>query len=377
LDRDYEPRRRAGDTLSNIDTIDFHGVGQQTLELNSSQFGVGLISTSVTLTASAFLSSPGSLGQVEVFLNPADTSFSVANWQLGTVASGNQQPAAIVDGQFTTGAVTLTGGDHIQTALVAGTGADTMQGGAAGTIFIFGASSAPLGDVVNAGSGGDEVDVAGGSSVNLTGVSINNVHTLSFDFAGGTATLAAGQLGPAGITTITDLTAGSSPGGNETLIVHGSNVNLSGLTLSGWQSSDRVILDNPGSNQQIVGAPGNNTIHAGSGNNTLTGGSGDNTFVFDSAVNKHIKPDHITNFVHVEDEIALSHQVFGHHLKVTQQTFEAGPQAHHATNHEQHIIYNTKTGALYYQRSEAAQPVEFAVVDHHPHLKPHDFIMVA
>jgi Ca2+-binding RTX toxin-like protein len=159
--------------------------------------------------------------------------------------------------------------------------------------------------------------------------------------------------------------------------VHGSNINLSGLTFPGWATSDRVILDTPGSNQRIVGAEGNNTIHAGSGNNTLTGGSGDNTFVFDESLTKHTKADHITNFAHAEDQIALSHHIFGGHLQVNSHSFYAGPQATHAADADDHIIYNEKTGALYYQKSLHAQAEEFAVLDHHPKLAPHDFIMVA
>jgi hypothetical protein len=75
--------------------------------------------------------------------------------------------------------------------------------------------------------------------------------------------------------------------------------------------------------------------------------------------------------------IDLSRQVLGHHLKVNSQSFHAGPQATHATNAEQHTIYNKKAGALYYEKSLHSQPEEFAVLDHHPKLNPHDFMMVA
>jgi len=274
----------------------------------------------------------------------------------------------------TAGNDVLVGSSQALTTFIGGPGADTLHGGAGGSVFEYTTpADVQPGEVIDGGAGNravSSIEVAGGFSFDFTGATIANVSTILFDGSGNTATFTSDQM--AGISAVQD-----HSGGNQTLIIKGSNVNLSGITFRNWVASDRVILDGTGSNERIVGGPGNNTIDAGFGNNTLTGGSGADTFVFDHALNKHIKADHITNFVHAEDKIALSQQVFGHHLKVNQKSFYASPQATHAADADDHIIYNKKTGALYYQKSPHAQAIEVAVLDHHPHINFHDFLMVA
>jgi len=57
--------------------------------------------------------------------------------------------------------------------------------------------------------------------------------------------------------------------------------------------------------------------------------------------------------------------------------FVSGQASPTAANASQHIIYNTTTGALYYDSdgNGASAPVEFAVLDNHAALVNTDFVI--
>ncbi|QRM27778.1 cadherin domain-containing protein [Microvirga sp. VF16] len=115
-------------------------------------------------------------------------------------------------------------------------------------------------------------------------------------------------------------------------------------------------------NDKIVGGVGKDTIYGGSGNDTLAGGLGNDTlrgdggkdvFVFDTRLNKSTNVDKILNFSTKDDSVWLDNVVFTKlgkgtptkPVKFKSDMFVTGTKAQ---DREDRIIYDKKTGSLYY-----------------------------
>ena len=125
---------------------------------------------------------------------------------------------------------------------------------------------------------------------------------------------------------------------------------------------------------QIDGDKGGDNIDGGLGKNTLTGGKGADNFYFESLETSDLA-DHITDFKHGKDRIAL----LGPDFDVLQfvagdlksSMFRIGTKA---KDGDDHVIYNSKTGALFFDDDGNGidAKVKIAVLDHHPTLTNHD-----
>ena len=98
-------------------------------------------------------------------------------------------------------------------------------------------------------------------------------------------------------------------------------------------------------------------MYGGLGNDTLTGGAGSDYFVFNTAPNAATNKDTVTDFATGVDKLLFSKAVFTGlgsivtGLSAAQFWSGAGvAAAHDATDR---IIYNTTTGALYYDADGA------------------------
>ena len=132
--------------------------------------------------------------------------------------------------------------------------------------------------------------------------------------------------------------------------------NLENLTLTGKAAINgtgnelaNLITGNSNSNQ-LSGGIGNDTIDGGLGKDKLTGGDGDDIFVFDTALKNNM--DTITDFVHGTDKIQLASSVFAN-LDVDMEGnllsgFVSGDKLNHASATTDHLIFDTKSGSLYY-----------------------------
>ena len=117
-----------------------------------------------------------------------------------------------------------------------------------------------------------------------------------------------------------------------------------------------------------------------SGNDTLTGAAGADTFLFNTALNAATNVDHITDFAS-EDTIDLENAVFTA-LTTTgtlaASAFFSAAGATSAHDADDRIVYNTTTGALFYDADGVGgvAAVQFAVLDNHAALTNADFVVV-
>jgi Ca2+-binding RTX toxin-like protein len=261
-----------------------------------------------------------------------------------------------------------------------GVGADTLYGGSDDDIYVIDSIDDVLAENLNEGSDLVNVNIAQEFGIYQLGNNIENAiltNTLAFSLTGNSldnelkGNAAANTLaGKAG----NDLLNGDA--GNDILGGGEGNDSLYG-------GADNDVLIGGDGNDIIRGGNGNDLIYGAAGNDSLTGGAGVDTFVFNTALNGTINLDIITDFNISDDTIQLENSVMTG-LGSTVGTLAVG-QFHGgtvniATEDDDRIIYNTTSGALYYDldgtgSSEAIQIVTVGV-DVHPVLTNADFIVV-
>jgi Ca2+-binding RTX toxin-like protein len=136
------------------------------------------------------------------------------------------------------------------------------------------------------------------------------------------------------------------------------------------------ILDGGSGNDRIIGGAGKDNIYGQGGRDTLTGGAGNDEFEFDRAPSK-ASCDRITDFKPGQDKMML----YTNYFKKLEATWTAmkssefwkGTKAHDANDR---IIYDSKTGALYYDPDGTGTQAQvmFAKVDKNLKLTHRDFI---
>ncbi len=121
------------------------------------------------------------------------------------------------------------------------------------------------------------------------------------------------------------------------------------------------ILAGGAGNNSLKGMGGNDRLHGGIGRDTLWGGPGQDIFVFDSKPNKKTNIDRIVDFSVKDDAIWLDNAVFKAlgkkgsptaPAKLKKSFFTVGTKAQDASDH---LIYNKKTGALFYDDDGAGR----------------------
>ncbi|MFN6485794.1 MULTISPECIES: calcium-binding protein [unclassified Nostoc] len=178
-----------------------------------------------------------------------------------------------------------------------------------------------------------------------------------------------------------------SASGNDLYTEYGVYSTTGNNTLIGGTGDDRLIVDNSSGNSLLiggdgndhlsaVGAVGNNSFNGGLGNDILTGGKGADTFIFES-YNQGL--DRLENFSTVNDRIQISSAGFGGGLltgtlKTSQFTLGTS-----TTTSEERFIYNSATGALYFDLDGSASgftQVQFAQLSTGLSLTNNNFVVV-
>jgi Ca2+-binding RTX toxin-like protein len=153
--------------------------------------------------------------------------------------------------------------------------------------------------------------------------------------------------------------------------------NVESLMLSG-----HAAINGTGNelNNVLVGNDAANTLHGGLGNDLLIGGAGADMFVFDTApaINNI---DTIADFSTGVDHFTLDSSVFAgtglHNQTLTANMFHAGAGFTTAAGANDHLIFNSSTGNLYYDADgiggQAA--VQIAIVHGSANLSASDFFI--
>ncbi|SEM07518.1 Ca2+-binding protein, RTX toxin-related [Syntrophus gentianae] len=163
---------------------------------------------------------------------------------------------------------------------------------------------------------------------------------------------------------------------NDNLTGNNTNNNLSGL-------NGNDILSGLGGNDILYGDAGNDRLNGGLGNDKLTGGAGADYFDFRTALNATTNKDTITDFSVADDTIRLENSIMTGLGTATGVlavgAFHSGT-VNIATQADDRIIYNTSTGALFYDAdgTGATAAVQIAVIGStsHPALTNADFMVI-
>ncbi|HVY85824.1 MAG TPA: calcium-binding protein, partial [Caulobacterales bacterium] len=216
-------------------------------------------------------------------------------------------------------------------------------------------------DTLQGGDGADTLDGGAGADAMYGGAG-NDTYVV--DDAGDVTS----EYGGGGIDTVLSSVTRSLGAGLENLTLTGS------AAISGYGNTlDNVLTGNSGANL-LYAVDGADTLAGGAGNDTLFGGAGADDFVFSDfgAANA----DLVRDFVSGEDHISLDHTVFS--------ALSAGPLSADqfvvgaaAADANDHLIFNSATGALYYDADGAggADQVLVATLQHGATLTADDILI--
>ncbi len=243
-------------------------------------------------------------------------------------------------------------------------GAETLNGnrgnnfllGSSGNDFLYGQAG---NDVLSGGLGIDTINGGDGTDISnyyysATGVSINLATGV---FSGGEAT------------------------GDKLFFienVYGSNIGADALT----GNTVANALYGFGGNDVLNGGLGNDLLLGGLGNDTLTGGAGSDYFWFNTALNAATNRDTIIDYNSAADTIRLENTGAGLFntlaLGVLNTLFFKANATGTATDADDRIIYNTVTGALFYDSNGTGGggATQFATLNTHPVINSADFVVV-
>jgi serralysin len=146
--------------------------------------------------------------------------------------------------------------------------------------------------------------------------------------------------------------------------------------VKGGSGNDRITGNIAGN--RLEGGSGNDKLFGGAGKDVLVGGKGSDSFVFNSALGAaHV--DQVKDFRHDTDRLSLERDVFdaiGRSL--TKDEFYAGAKVSKAHDKSDHIIYDTRSGKLYYDEDGKGGDgaVHFATLTSKPVLDHGDFAIV-
>jgi Ca2+-binding RTX toxin-like protein len=284
-----------------------------------------------------------------------DTVRSSISWLLGTnlenlVLTGTTP----INGTGNALANSITGNDATN-FLDGKAGIDNLDGGEGSDVYVIGlAADHPAAEITDSGSSGiDEVRFASTKASTLV--------------------LYAGDTGIENVVIGTGAAAQAVKTGTGALNVNASLVQ-NGLS----------IVGNAGANA-LTGTAFNDTLDGGPGNDVLTGGAGADAFVFDSRPNASSNKDTITDFQVGIDSLWFSKAVLvGLGTSVAPLAdvqFWSGPGVVAAHDADDRIVYNTTTGALYYDADGngpiAAVQVALIGTSIHPALSATDIQIVA
>lgn len=136
-------------------------------------------------------------------------------------------------------------------------------------------------------------------------------------------------------------------------------------TIDGLGGGDKI--NGREGNDTLLGGTGNDKLYGGAGKDILTGGSGKDHFIFDTRLASG-NIDKVTDFSVTDDLLLLDHAIFSKlpsgPLKAS--AFIIGTKAADASDR---IIYNSKTGDLFYDADGTGKGAAIQIAQLNPGLK--------
>ena len=177
-------------------------------------------------------------------------------------------------------------------------------------------------------------------------------------------------------------------GGGVDRVLSGVNFSLGAgqeielLTTNNAAGVGAINLTGNAFNQSIQGNAGANLLNGAGGNDKLFGFGGADIFVFNTAPNAATNLDTIMDYNSAADTIQLENtgaDLFNTlALGVLNALFFKANATGTATDADDRIIYNTATGALFYDSNgnAAGGATQFATLSAHPVINAADFVVI-
>ena len=243
-------------------------------------------------------------------------------------------------------------------------GDDTLNGGA-GTDTLFGGAG---NDSLRGGSGSDTLHGGSGNDTYVVTLGDSLVEAKA-----------------AGIDTVRSAVTWKLGANLEHLSLVGANaVNATGNAAANHLTGNNAAnaLNGYAGPDSLRGLAGNDVLNGALGKDTLSGGGGEDTFVFAHALSP-ANVDTIRDFSSGIDRIRLDDDVFSAlsaGTALSDEQFHSGAGATAAHDASDRIVYDTSSGALYYDADgiDGVAAIRFAVLGttSHPALAASDFVVV-
>jgi Ca2+-binding RTX toxin-like protein len=142
---------------------------------------------------------------------------------------------------------------------------------------------------------------------------------------------------------------------------------------TGYANATGTVLTGGQGNDHLIGGAGADILDGGGGNDALIAGTGADQFRFDAP---GLGVDQISGFVSGTDHIALGGSGFGL-SSLSAVDFNIGAAPTVIANGHAQIVYNTTTGALYFDASGGdGHLIQLANLTGHPALAAGDVLLV-
>ncbi len=242
-----------------------------------------------------------------------------------------------------------------------------------------------LANVITGNSGADVLDGGAGADTLIGGSGndsyvVDNALDVTTEAAGGGTDLVTASLSWTLALNVENLTLSGSA------VIDGTGNTLDNV-LTG-NSADNVLSGLDGNdtltgglgNDTLLGVIGNDRLVGGAGNDTLNGGAGTDTFVFDTAPNALTNLDTLQDFTSGADKLSFSRAVFTGFAAtgaMSVDAFWSGAGVNTAHDATDRFIYNTTTGALWYDAdgTGSTAAVQVALLTGAPALAYTDFLI--
>jgi len=326
--------------------------------------------------------------------HPLDSALALRTALLSSVIKNASLTGSTVSGGYLDVASLLNLASPVVNNFYYGTaGVDSLQGGAGNDYFEAGASVDHLNGLegsdiyailLAADHGGSEIADAG-----ITGIDEVRFAATASTTTTNTLTLYAGDTGIEKIVIGTGFAPNAITSASTALNINASAL-LNGVSITG--NAGNNVLTGTALSDTLIGNAGNDTINGGAGsdylfgglgNDSLSGGAGVDAFVFDSAPNARNNLDTISDFVSGVDKIQFAKAIFarlGPIGALSTNEFYAAAGAVRGADALDRIVYNTTSGALYYDADGSGNgaAIQVALIGSttHPALAVGDFQIV-